>query len=202
MLFALYSGKGGRSKMKMALTVWEDRISPVFDSAQMLLIAEIENKEVTKRRYEPFVPDLPSRMADRLSELDVAVLICGAISELPANIIEATGIELIPFITGSADKVLDLYARGIKITPAFLMPGCGRKRRKRGGGCERCNARFFQTREVSFMPGGNKTGPQGQGPRTGKGQGGCNKGGGRGNSGQGRGGGQGQGQGQGKGGRR
>ncbi len=198
MLFALYSGKGDRSKMKMALTVWENRISPVFDSAQMLLIAEIKNKEVTKRRYEPFVPDLPSRMADRLSELDVAVLICGAISELPANIIEATGIKLIPFITGSADKVLDLYARGIKITPAFLMPGCGRKR---GGGCERCNARFFQTREVSFMPGGNKTGPQGQGPRTGKGQGGC-KGGGRGNSGQGRGGGQGQGQGQGKGGRR
>ena len=40
--------------MKVALTVWEGHISPLFDATRMLLIADIEGNRVTDRRMEPF----------------------------------------------------------------------------------------------------------------------------------------------------
>lgn len=109
--------------MKAALTVWENRISPVFDAAQMFLIAEISNCMVLTTRHEPFDPEVPSRVADRLQELNVSVLICGAISEVPANMIESRSIKLIPFISGNAEDILGHYAKGLPIIPTFLMPG-------------------------------------------------------------------------------
>jgi len=167
--------EGARSNMKTALTIWGNRISPVFDSANTLLIVEIKSKQVCSRRYEPFYPDFPSRLAERLADLDIEVLICGAISELPANIIESAGVKLIPFITGSADEVLDAYARGATSVYTFLMPGCrcrGRERARRG---KKQYEGFGKLEEVIYMPKGDKTGPQGQGPGTGRGQGGCKK---------------------------
>ncbi len=115
--------------MKVALTAWGDRISPVFDSACRLLIAEIENEEIINRRYESFYPGITSHLTKILNLWEIEVLICGAISEIPASIIEANGTKLIPFIAGNIDTVLQSYAKGIKLIPTFLMPGCGRKRR-------------------------------------------------------------------------
>ena len=66
--------------MKVALTAWEDRISPVFDSARTLLIAEIKNGEIVDRRFETFIPDMFSRLSGTLDDLGIDVLICGAIS--------------------------------------------------------------------------------------------------------------------------
>jgi predicted Fe-Mo cluster-binding NifX family protein len=190
--------------MKMALTVWGDRISPVFDAAQTLLVVEIENTQIINRHYEPFYPEFPSRLAAMLAEMDVAVLICGAISETPANILEANGIKLIPFITGDAGKVIDAYANDVSTMPTFLMPGCRHKRRRHAGREKKHGFRFAQRREVTHMPRGDGTGPQGQGPGTGRGQGGRKSGkGGKGsgtNFGRRSGKGQGRGQGRGKGG--
>jgi predicted Fe-Mo cluster-binding NifX family protein len=110
--------------MRVAVTIWEERISPVFDASRRLVIAEIENRHVTDRSYVMFNPDLPSRLAKTLSDLDVHVLICGAVSRVPASIMAGGGIKLIPFIAGEVDRVLDVYARGQSLTPAFVMPGC------------------------------------------------------------------------------
>jgi len=162
--------------MKMALTVWGNRISPVFDAAHKLLVVEIENTEIINKRYEPFYPELPTRLAVRLAEMNVEVLICGAISEMPANILEANGIKLIPFITGDAHEVIDAYVKDVPFMPVFLMPGCSHKRHRHAGRGKKHGARFAHGREVTHMPRGDGTGPQGQGPGTGKGQGGCKSG--------------------------
>lgn len=191
--------------MKTALTIWGNRISPVFDSANTLLIVEIKDQQICSRRYEPFYPDFPSRLAGRLADLGIQVLICGAISEMPAKIIESAGVKLIPFITGSTDEVLDMYARGNAFIEPFLMPGCRHRGCAHAGRGKKRREGFGQIKEVSDMPRGDKTGPQGQGPGTGRGQGGCKtdmggKGSGQGqgrekNSGRGRGRGGGQGRG-------
>ena len=181
--------------MKVALTAWEDRISPVFDSARTLLIAEIENGEIVRRRKEPFFPEMSYRLADWLHNLGIDVLICGAISQLPAGIVESSGIKLISFVGGNAEEVLGAYAEGEQIVPAFSMPGCGWRHGRRKGR----NAVFNRNKEVRNMPRGDKTGPQGGGPGTGKGRGGCSNGDGSGKPGQGRGGGPGKGRGQGQG---
>ncbi len=187
---------GGIKNMKVALTVWENRISPVFDSANMLLIAEIENKKVLKRGYERLNPEQPAYFINTMSQLGVSTLICGAISQIPANIIEGAGIKLIPFISGNVETILTHFSKGMPITPKFLMPGCGKMRHGHRGKKEWVR----QKKEAGQMPRGDGTGPKGQGPGTGKGKGGCknpkinNRGRGRG-----RGGGQGRSSGQDKG---
>jgi predicted Fe-Mo cluster-binding NifX family protein len=115
---------------KVALTVWGDRISPVFDSANTLLIVEIENKQAINRHLESFNSTKPSLLMERLIEQKVSVLICGAISEFPAHLIENSRLRLIPFITGNVDKIIDKYMKGASLVPTFSMPGCGSNRRK------------------------------------------------------------------------
>jgi predicted Fe-Mo cluster-binding NifX family protein len=167
-----FEQKEAHRTMKMALTVWGNRISPVFDAANMLLVVEIENTQIINRHYEAFYPELPTRLVVRLAEMNVAILICGAISEMPANILEANGIKLIPFITGDACEVIDAYVKNVPFMPAFLMPGCSHKRHRHAGKRKKHGARFTHGREVTHMPRGDGTGPQGRGPGTGKGQGG------------------------------
>ena len=178
--------------MNVAVTAWDGRISPVFDSAKTLMLAEIKDGEVVSRRYESIDPVWISHLADRLRELGVDVLICGAISQTPSTIIEANGIRLIPFIGGAIEEVLNAFARSGRIAPDFLMPGCGRGQRRQGRGA--CPGSY---KEVNAMPRNDRTGPQGLGPGTGRGRGPCQ--GGRTGTGTGAGTGQGRGKGQGQG---
>ncbi|NIA08947.1 MAG: hypothetical protein GWP10_04075 [Nitrospiraceae bacterium] len=113
--------------MKLALTVWEDRISPLFDSTLMLLIVDIESRRIIGRRLEPFESDSPFSRAAKLDDLGVKVLICGGISGFFANIIEAHHIQIIPFVAGAVDEVLEAYMMGTLFDKKFRMPGCGFK---------------------------------------------------------------------------
>ena len=192
--------------MKMALTVWENRISPVFDSAHRLCVVEVENNRIVRKDFESFDPGFPQHLVNKLTDMAVSVLICGAISRMPANMIEASGIKLIPFITGDVEKIIDAYVKKKSIIPTFLMPGCGRKCQRQAG--RKRSLGFSCGREVTYMPRGDGTGPQGHGSGTGMGRGGCKSGGSRnssaknsGNSGPRPGGGKGHGQGSDKGGR-
>lgn len=110
--------------MEVAITVWDDRISPVFDASRRLMIASIDRHRVKKTRIEAFDPEEPGNLASRLSALNVTTLICGAVSEVPAVMMEGAGITLIPFVTGNAMEVASAYAQGIPLYPAYAMPGC------------------------------------------------------------------------------
>lgn len=120
--------------MKLALTIWGNRISPVFDSARKLLIVEVENNKVVKRQYESINFEMDSDLAQILSDLKINVLICGAISRGFSNIIETSAIKLIPFITGHVDTVLESYIENNRVIANFFMPGCQNKHyRQRSG---------------------------------------------------------------------
>jgi len=110
--------------MKVAVTVWENRISPVFDASRRLLIASIEKAQIKERSYIMFDPAFPASLARTLVSLKAPVLICGAISQMPANVLVAGGIELIPFIAGEVEQILDACAQGMPLAPTFTMPGC------------------------------------------------------------------------------
>jgi predicted Fe-Mo cluster-binding NifX family protein len=118
----------GDIEMKVALTVWENRISPLFDCARMLLIVDVADQTETVRYFEPFQCESPSSRATKLSDLNVKVLICGAVSDVFANVIETNGIRIIPFVAGAVDEVIDAYLTGAISSPKFQMPGCGTER--------------------------------------------------------------------------
>ncbi len=127
---------------KIALAMWGDILSPVFDVAGAVLIADIEEGKATATRTEVLAPQLPYARAMKLSEWGVQSLICGAISAEFARMLESFGIEVIGFVSGNVRQVLDAYLQGVLIQRAYAMPGCGggargftgpRRRRFRGG---------------------------------------------------------------------
>ena len=128
-------------KMKIAITVWEKRISPVFDSSELLLIVEINNHEIIDSQKESFRSNVPFLLVNRLNELNVDILICGAISQMPATIIEQGNIILIPFIGGIVNEVIDYCIKGKSPACKFLLPGCKKMK------CCRKKEKFFFTRQ-------------------------------------------------------
>ncbi len=133
--------------MKVAITVWEGRVSPVFDSAQTLWIAEILNSEIIGETYQDFNPNILQLLQEMLTKLGVNVLLCGAISEEPAYIIEVAGIELISFITGEVEEVLSTYIHGNPTWSKVTMPGCTKNVYCRGRICQRKKIRHQTERE-------------------------------------------------------
>ena len=110
--------------MKVALTVWENRISPLFDCARILLIVDIVDRTETSRHFESFHFESPFSRAAKLSDLGIEILICGAVSNLFADLVETYGIRIIPFVAGDVDEVLDAYLTGGLWDSTFRMPGC------------------------------------------------------------------------------
>ena len=117
--------------MKIALAVWRNRISPVFDSTRVVIIADIENGIVNNKCYIPLQTHTPDNRAVELVELGVNVLICGAISLMYENMIKTQGIKVIPFIAGNVNQVIEFYLNGKLNNKKFRMPGYGNKYRKR-----------------------------------------------------------------------
>jgi predicted Fe-Mo cluster-binding NifX family protein len=117
-------------KVKIAIPECGNYVSTVFDFADKLSLTEIE-EQTEKNRLEISLPNEPMpQKAGRLKELDIDVLICGAISKPLAFLIIGEGIKIIPFVSGQIDEVLIAYIDGRLTESRFLMPGCRRGARK------------------------------------------------------------------------
>lgn len=117
--------------MKVALAVWNGRISPVFDVSRQLLVVEIEDGRVINRIGVQFSSDHPIHKVRRLVDMDVAVLLCGAISRQLAATLETSGIRRLDFIAGDVESVIAAYLKGALPSPEMSMPGCCTRRRRR-----------------------------------------------------------------------
>jgi len=126
--------------MKIAIPIYNDSVSNVFDFAHRFLLVEIENGKEANRSEVALENQLLPQRAGKLKNLEVDVLVCGAISRVLANMVTASGIQLLPYVTGRVDDVLQAYLTGQLVKPEFSMPGCwpgarkGFGRRGRGGG--------------------------------------------------------------------
>jgi predicted Fe-Mo cluster-binding NifX family protein len=163
--------------MKVALTVWNGRISPVFDVSRKILVLDIHNGVVTSRREEPIEGIDPSQKAGKLAGWQVRELICGAISRPLAGLFATYGIRTIPFIAGDLEEVIEAYLARKLPNRSMAMPGCredGRRRlRGRSDNHNKEGNPMFGKRRGGTAQGGGR----GLGGGRGQGQGG--QGGGR-----------------------
>lgn len=109
--------------MRIAMPLWEGRISPLFDVARKLLVVEIEDGQERKRWEVPLQEEWPPFRAQRLAGLQVHVLICGGISRALAEGLQTLGISVISQIKGQPDQILAAYLSGRLATSRFAMPG-------------------------------------------------------------------------------
>ena len=116
---------------RIAITIWGNRISPVFDVASTLLVADIENKMIFHKAYISFDPGIPSGLIKTLKDYKISTVACGAISNKYADLMVNNNIKLISFVTGNALKFLDNFANKYSVDKfimdkKFTMPGCSR----------------------------------------------------------------------------
>jgi len=124
--------------MKIGLTVWNERISPVFDAARQMLVLDIEDGQVAARNVLQLdaASASPLERIGQLRASGVEVLICGALSNSFASLLAQSGIRVIAFVAGSVPEVVAAYMSGLLPAQEYTMPGCrcGCGRRARGGG--------------------------------------------------------------------
>lgn len=127
--------------MKVAVPVWQDNVSTVLDFANKLLLVELDN-DVEIGRNEIVLPEqsVPERAA-KLRQLGVNVIICGAVSKPLACTLSSSGIDVLPFVTGSTEQILTAYKTGNLSLPEYALPGCWKGARRgfgrRRGRCGR-----------------------------------------------------------------
>ena len=124
--------------MKVAIPIRNGRISPVFDVAVLLMVVEFESDGPGERSEFSIRESGAEARAALLRELGISTLICGAISNNAARIVERSGIELVPWTVGDIDDVLEAYFSDSLDAEGFIMPGC-RRGRGDGGGSGRGN---------------------------------------------------------------
>jgi predicted Fe-Mo cluster-binding NifX family protein len=120
--------------MKVGISTWQGRVSPVFDVARRLVLVEVGPGQELTRAEERIEQTHLSRRAERVARLGIDVLICGAISRPLEAMLVSAGVRVIPQTCGPVEDVLQAFVTGRLTEEAFLMPGCcGRRRRLRGG---------------------------------------------------------------------
>jgi len=126
--------------MRIAVAVWRDRVSPVFDVAGSLLLVDLEDGAPLQRSDANIQEEDIVARVQKLSELGVDVLICGAISRPLETMLTAAGVKVIARICGGVEEVLDAHRTGRLGDRAFAMPGCCGRRQGFGHG-RRCRNR-------------------------------------------------------------
>jgi predicted Fe-Mo cluster-binding NifX family protein len=119
--------------LRVAFAVWNDRIAPVFDVTRRVYVADLDGRRVVGAWLEPLDGETAAGRASRLAALGIDALVCGAISRPQQALLEACGIVVVPLVTGGLAAVVEAWGEGTLGGDAFAMPGCGQRRRFRGG---------------------------------------------------------------------
>ena len=114
--------------MKIAVPIWDDKVSPVLDTASKLLILETNDQKKFSLKEADLKEIDISRRCFRIRKLGVDLLICGAVSRSFSDLLKASGIDIIPGISGGIEDILEAYFKGTLIQSKFLMPGCRNNR--------------------------------------------------------------------------
>lgn len=118
--------------MRIAIPTWDDKISPVLDTASKLLVVEVKDKKEASR-FEIYLDEQElSRRCVRIRGMEVDILICGAVSRPFSRMLMASGIDIIQDISGNPEDVLNAYLHGNLLYAGFLMPGCRRHTERHG----------------------------------------------------------------------
>jgi predicted Fe-Mo cluster-binding NifX family protein len=110
--------------MRVAIPLWQGRVSPVFDEASRILLVDISNKQEQHRQQEFLSEQNPFERARLLPKLGVDLLICGMISQTQQAAITSAGIRIIPHICGSMEDVIAALLEDRIECGALRMPGC------------------------------------------------------------------------------
>ncbi|HNT57525.1 MAG TPA: hypothetical protein PKL99_06565 [Syntrophales bacterium] len=112
--------------MKFAIPVWGEFLSTVCDFCDTWVIVEPHAREPYRCEYMDFKSVGFIGRIEILKSKDVTVLLCGAISKALEHWVRAAGIEVIPYLRGKTEDIVDAYLQDRLYEARYFLPGCRR----------------------------------------------------------------------------
>ncbi len=109
--------------MRIAIPVWGNRVSPLFDTAGHLLVLDMVEGVEQSREIFKLEDPVPMHRITFLIEQKIDVLLCGAITKELYACFDSEKIKIIPFICGNVEQLITAFAKGNHIRELFGMPG-------------------------------------------------------------------------------
>lgn len=130
--------------MKVAIPMFNSRVSPGFDFASNVLVATVDSGKVLEQQKYSLINLNPIRRSALLKQEGVHVLICGGISDFAGRLLIGNGIKVIPMVSGEAEEVLNHFVKGnLDVKTAPLPPARERGRYREGRGRRRRRGSVF-----------------------------------------------------------
>ncbi len=114
--------------MKIAIPVFENRISPRFDCAPGFRFYETDGDRITGIREISCQSWNDNERIAQLKALGVDTMICGGLPNYLLGILTNRGLKIIPWVAGDAGEALTLFLQGQLNAGMVICPG--RKRRR------------------------------------------------------------------------
>jgi len=112
-------------QIKVAIPLFNNRVSPRFEFAPTLLVATIENDHVLEKKELNLQSyDLLQR-SSLLRKMGIDILICGGIQGFITRSLSLTNVQVIAPVAGEAEAVLQLFLE--KNLFPFFQPCCHRR---------------------------------------------------------------------------
>lgn len=121
--------------LRVAVPVFNGRVSPLLDVAASFLYADIDRGEIVEKSFIKISENASLLRIGFLKDHGVQLVICSAVSRECACAVARMGITVLPGIIGEADDVLEAFARNSLTSERFAMPGCCGRGRNRRGSC-------------------------------------------------------------------
>jgi len=141
----------------LCLACFENRLAALFENSQVFRLYRADKGRFVPHGHLTLPPQEPSEMVAALKSCGVDVLICGAVGGCTRRILAQAGIEVVAWVRGDLERVLEAYGNGT--LDKLAMPGCGR-----GQGCGR-GGYGRMPKEISGVRGHGWSGQGRRGPQ-------------------------------------
>lgn len=106
--------------MKVAIPRMGENVAPCFEYCATMAIFTVEGQRITDQIDFPLRSKEPLDRVRLLRDQEVETIICGGVQDVFEDLVRASGITMISWVSGSVDDLLDLFTRG------QLVAGTGR----------------------------------------------------------------------------
>jgi len=112
--------------MKIAVTVYDNEISPSFDSAYKFMIIHINNGEIKDKEEIVLSTINPIQRVNELADMGIDTIICREINSYTLSNLDKKGINVIHSVIGNTEEVLNIFLSG-KLKQGITIFPDGRK---------------------------------------------------------------------------
>ena len=105
-----------RSAVKIAIPRFGEAVAPCFEYSATIAIFDVEDGKVVSQRDFTLQSQQEFDRVRLLRDQGVNILICGGVQDRFEDVINGLGIQVISWVSGSVDELIDSYLRG-KLTP-------------------------------------------------------------------------------------